>query len=651
MSLLMDALRKAEEAKKRAEQEKGTGENSPELTASVIAPAVDEANGPLEFEPTLSSSPDLSINVEFEEDASSILEPVAPVLNKSTLSEDLDKMIETVSLSLDSKAPHAGAAKPLAESISDSSAAQDSAGNNDFEAFLADAETVGEASPIEKSAEIELLLEAEPHADKVTPADSPTNDSVESIEFSSPSRQTDPQTAASPVTNYAQRAAEEYKAEQGSRSISERTAQGRKSAKSIFAAKRISGKNRQVFIYGGAGIAAVLVITVGYFALSSGPASNSFFIPEGGFVASSDADYGNENNGNIERFESDTVPQEDAFSANVDGTVDLSTQNSSNIAGVGQLQNPSLTDLQSAQSTQTLPAGLSITSTLALTPASAPIGVESAVSGSVEVVGGNQEPVAATAVTETATASSSRASQAIEPTLVPLEDGFNLSESLNESASEVSTDLITFRKKESRPTVSPQLSSAFAAYQAGDLGSALTLYDEVLLGDPRNIDALLGKAAISSVQGEIAQAMSLYSNVLTLNPSQAIARSGLLNLVPSVNPSDQERQLRRLIRDYPNVAPLAFALGNFYATQSRWIDAQKNYFNALSLAKEDSASNAQVSPDYAFNLAVSLDRLNQPGPAKNYYQEALALAAQFPANFNLETARRRIAKLTESGTP
>jgi uncharacterized protein HemY len=145
--------------------------------------------------------------------------------------------------------------------------------------------------------------------------------------------------------------------------------------------------------------------------------------------------------------------------------------------------------------------------------------------------------------------------------------------------------------------------------------------------------------------------MSLYSNILNLNPSQAIARSGLLNLVPSVNSADQERQLRRLISDYPNVAPLAFALGNFYAAQSRWIDAQKNYFNALSLAKAGSATGALVSPDYAFNLAVSLDRLNQPGPATTYYQEALTLASQYPSNFDLGVARSRIDKLIGSFAP
>jgi TolA-binding protein len=99
------------------------------------------------------------------------------------------------------------------------------------------------------------------------------------------------------------------------------------------------------------------------------------------------------------------------------------------------------------------------------------------------------------------------------------------------------------------------------------------------------------------------------------------------------------------------VAPLAFALGNFYASQSRWTDAQQNYFNALSLAKAASATGALVSPDYAFNLAVSLDRLNQPKPASTYYQEALTLASQYPANFDLDVARSRIDKLLGSDAP
>ena len=310
------------------------------------------------------------------------------------------------------------------------------------------------------------------------------------------------------------------------------------------------------------------------------------------------------------------------------------------------------TELQSAESIAAEPqiamneqpvlGGLSMVSTLSLPPAqlNATDSNANPILETIEPVTEASMPLATTATIP----QDQPASAEVEPDSALIGNA--------ESAQSVpDLDLISFRRKETNNVVSPQLTRAYAAYQAGNLDGALALYNQVLANEPRNIDALLGKAAISSAQGDSAQAMSLYSTVLSLNPSQAIARSGLLSLAPTVNASDQERQLRSLINEYPGVAPLAFALGNFYASQSRWIDAQRHYFNALSLAKTDSASGTQISPDYAFNLAVSLDRLNQQGPAAKYYSEALNLASQYPANFDLEIARARINKLSVSDSP
>ncbi|MGV3590440.1 MAG: tetratricopeptide repeat protein, partial [Gammaproteobacteria bacterium] len=51
-------------------------------------------------------------------------------------------------------------------------------------------------------------------------------------------------------------------------------------------------------------------------------------------------------------------------------------------------------------------------------------------------------------------------------------------------------------------------------------------------------------------------------------------------------------------------------LGNHYAAQGRWSEAQGAYYNALLTARR--SAGGPVHPDYAFNLAVSLEQLNQP---------------------------------------
>ena len=74
-----------------------------------------------------------------------------------------------------------------------------------------------------------------------------------------------------------------------------------------------------------------------------------------------------------------------------------------------------------------------------------------------------------------------------------------------------------------------------------------------------------------------------------------------------------------------------------YGNQQRWSEAQSAYFNALQLAKTD--------PDYAYNLAVSLEHLGKPEAAIAYYQRALVNSRDTRANFDRQRVRQRIEVL------
>lgn len=71
--------------------------------------------------------------------------------------------------------------------------------------------------------------------------------------------------------------------------------------------------------------------------------------------------------------------------------------------------------------------------------------------------------------------------------------------------------------------------------------------------------------------------------------------------------------------------------------RQRRAEAQQSYFTA--------ASGDAEQPDYAYNLAVSLERLKQPRAAAAHYRRALELAASRPARFPIERARTRLAAL------
>ena len=119
-----------------------------------------------------------------------------------------------------------------------------------------------------------------------------------------------------------------------------------------------------------------------------------------------------------------------------------------------------------------------------------------------------------------------------------------------------------------------------------------------------------------------------------------MALGGLSSLKPPAG--NDESRLRTLIAAQPSAPALHFALGNVYAGESRWNEAQQAYFNAYSLEP--------ANPDYRFNLAISLDRLGQHALAKRFYLEASELAHDKPAAFDPAAALARAKALaTEQG--
>ena len=171
----------------------------------------------------------------------------------------------------------------------------------------------------------------------------------------------------------------------------------------------------------------------------------------------------------------------------------------------------------------------------------------------------------------------------------------------------------------------------------GDIAAAQRDYELVLKEEPKNTDALHGLAAISLRQGEIDSAEDFYLKILEADPKDAPAQAGLYGLRSQADPAQAESRLKTLLAAQPESPFLNFVLGNLYARQSRWNEAQQAYFRAYSADSEN--------PDYQFNLAVSLEQLRQPRLALQYYQSALAAAAHRPAAFDKNRAAGRIGAL------
>jgi Flp pilus assembly protein TadD len=197
---------------------------------------------------------------------------------------------------------------------------------------------------------------------------------------------------------------------------------------------------------------------------------------------------------------------------------------------------------------------------------------------------------------------------------------------------------VVIHSKVKRDTITPTLLDAYQAYQRGDYVSASQSYRQVLGSDEHNRDALLGLAAIAQQLGQTETAQNYYRQLLLLNPRDPAAQAALT--IYDADGGNTESRLKLLLSEQPRSGSLNFALGNYYADQSNWAEAQQSYFNAHTLEP----ANAQ----YAFNLAVSLDHLGQPKIAAQYYQQALQLDVSGHSGFDRTLAQRRLNELTQA---
>ncbi|MCY4468086.1 MAG: tetratricopeptide repeat protein [Thiotrichales bacterium] len=195
---------------------------------------------------------------------------------------------------------------------------------------------------------------------------------------------------------------------------------------------------------------------------------------------------------------------------------------------------------------------------------------------------------------------------------------------------------ITIRKRVRGDHVAASLERAYSALLAGDGESAAEAYRAVLGHEPGNRDARLGLAAAAARAGRWDEAARHYTRILATHPGDTVARAALI-AIHEEDPVRGESRLKALLRSEPEGAHLHFDLGNVYAAQSRWPEAQQSYFTAYRLDR----GNA----DYAYNLAVSLDHLAQPASALGLYREAVDLSRSRPGGFETAAAQQRIADL------
>ncbi len=193
------------------------------------------------------------------------------------------------------------------------------------------------------------------------------------------------------------------------------------------------------------------------------------------------------------------------------------------------------------------------------------------------------------------------------------------------------------RQTRTEDPINALLQQAWLAYNREDYSRAGKIYESVLQREAKNRDALLGMAAVAIKNDDLKKAKQSYQLLLRLDPRDQVANAAMANLEKTTMGSQEESQLKSLLQQQPSAFHLNYALGNYYAGQGKWPEAQAAYFKAW----QGDAENA----NYAYNLAVSLDQLGKRKEALRFYRQCLVLAEKQTISFSRTDVQTRIDNL------
>lgn len=186
-----------------------------------------------------------------------------------------------------------------------------------------------------------------------------------------------------------------------------------------------------------------------------------------------------------------------------------------------------------------------------------------------------------------------------------------------------------------RMTLSQKIQAGYQAYKLQNFSGAKQFYSSALRDAPENRDALLGLAATATRMGRLDIALGHYQVLLTMNPQDALAKSGVLSLASlSGDLPRLESEVKILLSDHPSDAHLHFLLGSLYSSTGNWNGARESFYRAVDLDK--------FNPDYVYNLAVSMDHAASYREALSYYKQAKAISLVASPTFSLESLNARI---------
>ena len=155
--------------------------------------------------------------------------------------------------------------------------------------------------------------------------------------------------------------------------------------------------------------------------------------------------------------------------------------------------------------------------------------------------------------------------------------------------------------------VAAALSRALLASAGGNYSQAVSLFDQVLLREPTNVNALMGKAVALRRSGDLESAMGCVRQVLTTTPNHPAA---LLNLGRILEEQGKDREAlgayQELLQANPQDAEGWERQGELLRKEGRTVEALFSFRQALKARGSDASLEEQVK---------ALERLVKVEPA------------------------------------
>ena len=198
---------------------------------------------------------------------------------------------------------------------------------------------------------------------------------------------------------------------------------------------------------------------------------------------------------------------------------------------------------------------------------------------------------------------------------------------------------LTVKKERASDDVDTRLTVAREALAQNNNTAALQLFTELKIKYPKDHRILMGRAVALQKLGQEDAALGAYEDVLNGDPRNLEALTNMLGLLKRKDPNLALEKLQQLRETYPYNPDITAQLGIAYAAAGRYEDALKY----LDMAEALNPGSMSVM----YNKAVLYDKMGQNQRAGDLYREVIRQSSEGAPDQSLplDAIKRRLAVL------